>query len=500
VELALACAEARRFEIERQHGRGRPPVSFQAHQHQMVAVGSTLHWSKNWKTFPDFLLSHYYKLCFGKDWWLAQADKPRADWHPLFLWYVMACEHQKEQLTKSGGGIDIEATGAVHAVLWLAYGLYLLEHNLKIQHRLLQRLRTDDEAQIYAALYEVWITATMIWAGFDLALEDEGDGRNTHCEFTARSKASGKRYSVEAKVFRPGGTAGDGRDRLNRQLARALRKRADHERIIFVDLNEANPAALGGAEWLQRRAWTVRRQERALKDAPPASVFLTNYPYRHHLEETTGFPRAAIIEGFKLPGMKFDAQFPSLRAAGDFREQHADVFRLGEAIRDIQVPQTFDGRPPSRAFATENVVGRLLVGERYELPSPDGPVFGELMQGIVIEPEQAAMGIFRLDSGQYVTGQFPLSSAEVAAYRESPETFFGVPQEVSKRLETGLDAYEWVLAAYRHTPKARLLELLRSHPQFHELQHLPQQELAKAYAEAMAHSMAAGQPAPTEPA
>jgi hypothetical protein len=146
------------------------------------------------------------------------------------------------------------------------------------------------------------------------------------------------------------------------------------------------------------------------------------------------------------------------------------VFRLGEAIRDIQVPQTFDGRPPSRAFATENVVGRLLVGERYELPSPDGPVFGELMQGIVIEPEQAAMGIFRLDSGQYVTGQFPLSSAEVAAYRESPETFFGVPQEVSKRLETGLDAYEWVLAAYRHTPKARLLELLRSHPQFHELQ------------------------------
>jgi len=57
-----------------------------------------------------------------------------------------------------------------------------------------------------------------------------------HREFAATSKVTGKRYSVEAKVFRPGGCASDGRDRLNRQLARALRKEADYERIIFIDL------------------------------------------------------------------------------------------------------------------------------------------------------------------------------------------------------------------------------------------------------------------------
>jgi hypothetical protein len=30
-------------------------------RHRIVAVGSRLHWSSDWKTFPDFLLTHYYK-------------------------------------------------------------------------------------------------------------------------------------------------------------------------------------------------------------------------------------------------------------------------------------------------------------------------------------------------------------------------------------------------------------------------------------------------------
>jgi hypothetical protein len=266
IELALARAAARKIEVERQHGRGRPPIALEMEQHRIVAVGPNLHWSKDWKTFPDFLLNHYYKLCFGREWWMTQVARPRADWHPLFLWYAMACEHQKEQLAKLGPRQSFEATGAVQGVLWLAYGLYLLEHNHKIQARLLHRLRSADEAQVYAALYEVWVTATMIWAGFDLELEDEGDGRKTHCEFTATSRETRRRYSVEVKVFRPGGRAGDGRDRVNRQLSRALGKQADHERIIFIDLNEANPPiGEAGAEWLKRRAWTTRDKRKRCK-------------------------------------------------------------------------------------------------------------------------------------------------------------------------------------------------------------------------------------------
>ena len=492
VELALARAEAQRIEVERQHGRGRPPVSMEMEQHRIVAVGPNLHWSKDWKTFPDFLLNHYYKLCFGREWWMAQVAKPRTEWHPLFLWYAMACEHQKEQIAKLGPGQSIEVTGAALAILWLAYDLYLLEHNLQIQTRLLQRLRSDDEAVIYAALYEVWITGMMIWAGFDLVLEDEGDGRKTHCEFTATSRETRKRYSVEAKVFRPAGSAAFGKDRINRQLSRALRKQADHERIIFIDLNEATPpAGDAAAEWLKRRAWTIRRQERRLLDAPPACVFLTNYPYRHHLQETTGFGRHGIMEGFKIAGLKFDAVFASLRAAGDFREQNADLFRISDAIRNIDVPQTFDGQPPSRAFAAANSP-RLLVGDRYEIPGQDGkPVIGELVQGIVMDPEKNVTAVFKLEGGDHVICQIPISDEELAAYRESPETFFGIRQEVNKKLEGALDAYEHFLGIYRHTPKDRLLEFLKDHPNLEKMRQFSQEELAKVYAEGLAQSLVA---------
>jgi hypothetical protein len=494
VELALARAKARQVEVERQHGRGRPPISVELQRHRIVAVGPNLHWSSDWKTFHDFLFN-YYKFCLGQEWWMAQVAKPAAEWHPLFRWYFMVCEYQKEHITKPGEAVSRAATGAVEAVLWLAYGLYLLEHNLKIQDRLLCRLRSDDKVQVYAALYEVWITGTMIWAGFDLVLEDEGDGRRTHCEFTATAKETGKRYSVEAKVFRPGSEASDGRDRVNRQLARALRKQADHERIIFIDLNEANPPPGDIAnDWLKHRAWTVRRQERTLKDAPPACVFLTNYPYRHHLRETTGFARLGVMEGFKIAGLKFDAAFNSLRAVGDFREQNADLYRLCEAMRDIQIPQTFDGQPPSRAFAT-GAPGRLLVGERYQLPGPDGAlVIGELKQGIVIDPQKLVSAVFELEGGQNAIYQVPITDEELQAYRESPETFFGVHQEVTKKIENPLDLYEWILRAYRNTPKERLLEFLQGHRDIDKLKDLPGDELAKVYAEGIAASMAQRSP------
>jgi hypothetical protein len=46
-------AEERIREI--QQGRGRPIISAKLREHQMVAVGNTVHFSKTWKAFPDFL-------------------------------------------------------------------------------------------------------------------------------------------------------------------------------------------------------------------------------------------------------------------------------------------------------------------------------------------------------------------------------------------------------------------------------------------------------------
>src|ERR1700737_2266578 len=59
-----------------QQGKGRPIVSFKSfNNHQIVAVGNTVHWSDKWKTFPDFL-TDYIKTKFDIDWAKAELDKP----------------------------------------------------------------------------------------------------------------------------------------------------------------------------------------------------------------------------------------------------------------------------------------------------------------------------------------------------------------------------------------------------------------------------------------
>jgi len=483
MKQAVARAEAKRIEIERQHGMGRPPIALQHMGHQFVAVGPELYRSKTWKTFPDFLM-YYFKRCVGEAWWKEQVARVPEMRHPLYHWYVLTCEHQKRMIPKPGEVTNYTMTGAVLGVMWFTYGLYLLRHNVEIQRRLLQRLLSDDDVLIYGALYEVYVAATMIWCGFTLRLEDEGDGSTTHCEFTATSKRTSKSYSVEAKVCGPGNQVDDGRsDRaVRRQLARALRKKANHPRIVFIDLNTyLPPKGADPAEWLKSRAKALRRQERSLRNAPPAVVFLSSFPYRFQLDGTD-IQRIGIVEGFKISKLKFDTPFTSLRELGDFREENADIDRLQDAFGKIRIPSTLDGELPSRAFGKGKE--RVLIGEKFEIPMEDGRiVVGELVQGSVDEHNKKILGIFQVDGVANVICSMPISEDELAAYRESPETFFGVKQDITKIAKEPIELYEFMLASYRNTPKEKLLEWMAGHPGIAHLRELPQNELAKIYCE-----------------
>src|SRR6266436_515906 len=48
-------------------GLGRPIISFENHGYRCVAVGGTIHWSKTWKTFHDFLFE-YIKRSLTPEW------------------------------------------------------------------------------------------------------------------------------------------------------------------------------------------------------------------------------------------------------------------------------------------------------------------------------------------------------------------------------------------------------------------------------------------------
>jgi hypothetical protein len=69
-----------------QQGEGKPIISLKWSDHQIVAVGNTLHWSKAWKTFVDFL-GDYMKDKLGRDWGNAEIAKPLADRHTILQWF-----------------------------------------------------------------------------------------------------------------------------------------------------------------------------------------------------------------------------------------------------------------------------------------------------------------------------------------------------------------------------------------------------------------------------
>jgi hypothetical protein len=103
--------------------------------------------------------------------------------------------------------------------------------------------------------------------------------------------------------------------------------------------------------------------------------------------------------------------------------------------------------------------------------------------------ESKATCVYRLAAGQHIIVSVPLTEGEVASYRHSPETFFGVVNHVGKKLKHPLDAYDFVYGSYSQSPKERLLRFMAGWPDLPTLQILEQPELAKRYCARMAEGI-----------
>lgn len=355
--MRQARAKAAQVQRERQQGFGKPIISVESHGYRMVAVKNRLLHSQKWKTFHDFL-TDYIKMAIGPAWGNAEIAKPFEQRHPILVWYQKLCEYQSTFITEPGKVSSAPMSGAVAAYMHLAYDLYALDHNAELQEKLLARLRNHDN--FAGARYEIHVVAILIRAGFELEFEDEEDGSTTHCEFTATYKRTGKKFSVEAKH------RAATRFRLIRLLYRALTKRANHQRIVFIDINTPDDATDESIPAFLKIALDHLRlyEERnpSAKLLPPAYVLVTNRPWHHHLEQHA--PRCAVLaEGFHIPEFKQGAHFPSLRHAIDAREAHIEMHDLLQSLRDhSDIPSTFDGEIPEFAFG--EATQRLVDGER----------------------------------------------------------------------------------------------------------------------------------------
>jgi hypothetical protein len=475
---------AAEFQRQQQQGLGDPIVSEELNGWRFVAVKGDL-FAGEWQTFHEFLYD-YIKKVLGSDWGNKELTKPEDERHPVLNWYQTSARYQNQFITQRGKVHFAPITGAVAAYLGLAYNLYVLAHNAELQDLLIKRLK--DKNQFYGAYYKAYVAARLILAGFELEFEDETDSTTSHCELTATFRNTGKQFSVEAKMRGFAKASAEVRD----QLYRALKKKANHARIVFIEANV--PDAGNNEQTLAtlRQVWeSIRTSETELtingQPAPPAYVVVTNNPHQYNLN--TEVKTWAFAEGFKIGNFTIEPQVITLREALRNREQHLEIFCLMKSMSDHrEIPATFDGDYPEFAFGqSEN---RLKVGNTYLIPDETGKeVPGELMDAVVVETEKVAVCIYKLADGRQIVTTSALSDNECAAYRRHPETFFGVVKKHPRKIKDPIELYDCFYDCYRNATKERLLKLMKDAVDHSELAKLSLEELARTYAERLVYSI-----------
>lgn len=488
-----------------QQGLGRPIIAAKMGDHQVVAVGNTVHWSKTWKTFPDFL-GDYIKKKIDPAWGNAEIAKPLAQRHPLVQWYDAYCRYQQKTVKIPGELYSADVTGVVACYLGVAYALYLLDHNVDLQARLLNRLK--DPGNFQGAYYELVVASILIRAGFTLTLEDEADPNAKHCEFAAVSKTTGKRYWVEAKMRAVNGLLGrtkadGGNDRnplsqLIRHLNRALKKPAKDERLIFIDLNAPHRIGADGVpDWLEPAMARLERYEKTVLEVGlTAYVFVTNFAFHRELDVAPSFagsPFGLGMPDFNRPGM--------IRVSDAYRhkQKHIDAHTIGQSLENyLRFPSTFDGKLPSESFKLPS--SRVVIGQTYVFPDVgEGGVTATVTAAAVNEQEKAAIIGITDSDGHSSLLRWPMSDEDLAEYSDYPDTYFGrvLPGPIKPKDE--LERFEWFMATHKTMPREKILAWFSSAANLAELEKLSDEDLRITYCEALVAFMVAKTSKPKAP-
>jgi hypothetical protein len=147
---------------------------------------------------------------------------------------------------------------------------------------------------------------------------------------------------------------------------------------------------------------------------------------------------------------------------------------------------------PEYAFGTE--ARRVLIGERYILPDHDGVDRPALVTAATVqEAESVAYCGVTFDDGRSAICTMPLSTGELAAWKQHRDTFFGVVGQRSTHANSTLEFYDFFHESYKCESKERLLEVMANAHDFEQLRSLDQPQLASIHAERMTRvALAAG--------
>jgi hypothetical protein len=318
-------------------GAVRSPLDQLISGERIVVAGPKVFAVPSVWSFHAFLL-WYGQSELGHD-WIAEHDS-----HPLVVHLAKGVAGIKPKGTGDGKFIPATMNGDLFAFLSFAYDLFTLADNAQVQSSLMDRLRHVDQYQ--GARYEMFVAASLLRAGFKVEFEDESDSTTKHCEYTATHKGTGRAFSVEAKSrHRELATPQDGRG-LNagmyKLMQKALMKAANHERVIFADVNlppDDQPVFKQG--WHQEVGATLTElEQRQRSDAlwPQAIVFFTNrktspWPGKEAAAGNT----TVLLTAINHPLFMTEAT----REASE--RQYPEIGNLFRAVNEL-------GKPPAQFF------------------------------------------------------------------------------------------------------------------------------------------------------
>jgi hypothetical protein len=256
----------------------------------MIAVGNQLFKSSGDKTWHGFLYDHL-QIVLGQDWFEKEAIKDADQMHLILKWFKEVCTIELDengQFTKGKPGVE---TNICLAFRSLAYDFFCLRQSMHALSEQIRRLKTKDGFE--GARYEIWVAACFARAGFELNFIDETVRSKTHCEFTVYHPKFEKTYSVEVRrKHRPNLVNHEQQKNaplnIHSLLAEGLKKDAEHEKIIFIDVNLPRQSGpIINANWMDSFKATIGRVERQKPYREKrAFLFATNHPYHYSTDET----------------------------------------------------------------------------------------------------------------------------------------------------------------------------------------------------------------------
>ncbi len=453
---------------KREQGLGKPIESWEADGKRYVRVNHRL-FEGIWKTFGDFLTNIYITTTFEKDWIEKEKAKPERDRHLEVVWGEKVCEVWNTARIPGSETYEVPSTGAVLSHLSLAYDLYTLEHNDSpndpaIRSALYRRLKLANEFD--GARHEIRVAAIFIRVGFKLAWVPKARVKTP--EFIATYPHTGMQLAVECKMQQ--------KENPNKNIAGlgskvndALEKVTDLPRVIFLEVN--SPLGTLLPHWREHVVNRVREVENnpPKPDMPPAYVFITNFPWHHHLDDLS--PEVGVIlEVYKIPERRHD-RLSTLREEVDARTRHVEIDALIASFGEHSgVPWAFDGSV--RGLEEPDC---WIIGMSYVMG--EGRV-ATLISGEVIEKDSTAMLLMEYEGAQSL---YParLSTAQMQAWKRHPDTFFGQIDPVKSKPMDELAFYDWLVDYHSRSTPQQLLAAMKNFGDQDQLTKMSKVQLAE---------------------